>query len=173
MRPGFWRFDQAKLTLFRRPVSPARSSNRNSAQHAQSAGPAAGDNDDAMMRHRRCEIEESHLGCMSATCNHADAQAGGLSTQSPDQLRILHVANSPITSSSSPAFAILWQPPPNLCGPGSPVSRSTSAPSSIVISTPRPASMPNCARTGLGVTTPWEFPIRRMLACIARIVTTM
>jgi hypothetical protein len=92
---------------------------------------------------------------------------------SPDQLRILRITKLThhefVVASFRDTPGSLRQPVrAGLAG-----LRSTSAPSSIVISTPRPASMPNCARTGLGMTTPWEFPIRRMLACIARIVTTM
>jgi len=81
--------------------------------------------------------------------------------------------NSPITSSSSPASAIL------LAASAQPVRaalagrRNTSAPSSIVISAAAFASRPNCASTGFGMTTPWELPICRMLTCIARMVITM
>src|ERR1017187_1602782 len=81
--------------------------------------------------------------------------------------------NSPITSSSSPASAILLAASAQPVRAGLAGLRSTSAPSSIVISTPAFASRPSCASTGLGMTTPWEFPICRMLTCTARIVITM
>ena len=81
--------------------------------------------------------------------------------------------NSPITSSSSPASAILLAASAQPLRAGLAGLRNTSAPSSIVISAPALLSRPSCASTGLGMTTPWELPICRMLTCTARIVITM
>ncbi|SPF55838.1 hypothetical protein SBA4_7470005 [Candidatus Sulfopaludibacter sp. SbA4] len=81
--------------------------------------------------------------------------------------------NSPITSSSSPASAILLAASAQPVRAGLAGLRNTSAPSSIVISTPALLSRPSCASTGLGMTTPRELPICRMLMCTARIVITM
>jgi len=65
------------------------------------------------------------------------------------------------------------KPPPNPCGPGSRTCAKTSAPSSIVISARPFASRPSRASTGLGMTTPREFPICRMVTCTGRIVITL
>src|ERR1022692_980490 len=81
--------------------------------------------------------------------------------------------NSPITSSSSPASAILLAASAQPLRAGLAGLRNTSAPSSLVISAPALLSRPSCASTGLGMTTPWELPICRMLTCTARIVITM
>src|SRR5437763_10352681 len=81
--------------------------------------------------------------------------------------------NSPITSSSSPASAILLAASAQPVRAGLAGLRNTSAPSSIVISAPTLLSSPSCASTGLGITTPWELPICRRLTCTARIVITM
>jgi hypothetical protein len=81
--------------------------------------------------------------------------------------------NSPITSSSSPASAILLAAAAQPLRAGFAGLRNTSAPSSIVISTPVLLSRPSCARTGLGMTIPWELPICRMPTCRARMVITM
>src|SRR5450759_2324001 len=81
--------------------------------------------------------------------------------------------NSPITSSSSPAAAILLAASAQPVRAGLAGLRNTIAPSSIVISAPALLSRPSCASTGLGMTIPWELPICRMLTCTARIIITM
>ncbi len=81
--------------------------------------------------------------------------------------------NSPIASSSSPASAILLAASSQPLRAGLAGLRNTSAPSSIVISAPTLLCRPNCASAGLGMTTAWELPIRRILTCTDRIVITM
>ena len=78
--------------------------------------------------------------------------------------------NSPITSSSSPACAIILAASAQPLRTGLAGLRSTRAPSSIVISTPAVASRPSWASTGFGITTPWEFPIRQMFTFRARMI---
>jgi hypothetical protein len=96
-----------------------------------------------------------------------------LSTRHQTNSESSALPNSPITSSSSPAPAILLAASAQPTRGGFAGLRNTSALSSIVISAPASLSRPSCASTGLGMTTPWELPIRRMLTCTARIVITM
>src|ERR1017187_6011426 len=96
-----------------------------------------------------------------------------LSTRHQTNSESSALPNSPITSSSSPATAILLAASAQPVRAGLAGLRNTSAPSSIVISAPALRSRPSCASTGLGMTTPWELPICRMLTCTVRIVITM
>src|ERR1035438_3284175 len=96
-----------------------------------------------------------------------------LSTRHQSNSESSALPNSPITSSSSPASAILLAASAQPVRAGLVGLRNTSAPSSIVISAPALLSRPSCASIGLGMTIPWEFPICRMLTCTARIVITM
>ena len=96
-----------------------------------------------------------------------------LSTRHQTNSESSALPNSPITSSSSPASAILRAASAQPVRAALAGLRNTSAPSSIVISAPAFASRPNWASTGFGMTTPWELPICLMLTCIARIVITM
>src|SRR5580700_6846051 len=81
--------------------------------------------------------------------------------------------NSPITSASSPASAIFLAASAQPVRTGLAGLRNTSAPPSMVISAPASALSPSCVRTGLGMTTPCELPICRMLTCMAFMLITI
>src|ERR1019366_6957630 len=71
--------------------------------------------------------------------------------------------NSPMTSASSPPSAIFLAASAQPLRTDRAGRRKTRASPSIVISTPASASRPSCARSGLGITTPCELPMGRML----------
>src|SRR5450759_3800645 len=106
--------------------------------------------------HSRIEINQPNLPTRHQTNSESSA-----------------LPNSPITSSSSPALAILLAASAQPVRAGLAGLRNTSAVSYTVISAPALLSRPSCASTGLGMTIPWELPICRMLTCTARIIITM
>jgi hypothetical protein len=71
--------------------------------------------------------------------------------------------NSPITSARSPAWAIVLAASAQPVRTGLAGLLNTSAPPSMVISAPASELSSSCIRTGLGMTTPCELPICRML----------